>query len=68
MREYAEALFKALTPLNKKYFVSSTLALNIDSDFLDMVSRAGVRNFYCTMNVDPVSIKALQGEQLVAIQ
>ena len=63
MREYAEALFKALTPLNKKYFVSSTLALNIDSDFLDMVSRAGVRNFYCTMNVDPVSIKALQGEK-----
>jgi 3-oxoacyl-[acyl-carrier-protein] synthase II len=61
-REYAEALFKALEPLGKKYFVSSTMALNVDPAFLDLAVRAGMRNFYCTMNVDPVSIKALQGE------
>ena len=61
-REYAEALFRALEPLGKKYFVSSTMALNVDPAFLDLAARAGMRNFYCTMNVDPVSIKALQGE------
>ena len=27
-----------------------------------LAARAGVRNFYCTLNVDPVSIRALQGE------
>lgn len=63
IREYAEALFRALRPLNKKYFVSSTLALNIDDPFLDLIAEAGVRNFYCTMNVDPISIRALQGEK-----
>jgi 3-oxoacyl-[acyl-carrier-protein] synthase II len=62
-REYAEALFRALEPLGKKYFVSSTMALNVDPAFLDLAVKAGVRNFYCTMNVDPVSIKALQGEE-----
>ncbi len=62
-REYAEALFKALEPLGKKYFVSSTMALNVDPAFLDLAVKAGMRNFYCTMNVDPVSIKALQGEE-----
>ncbi len=61
IREYTNELMAALTPLNKKYFVSSTMSLNVDPDFLDMIARAGVRNFYCTMNVDPVSIKALQG-------
>ena len=60
-REYAEALFKALEPLGKKYFVSSTMALNVDPAFLDLAVKAGMRNFYCTMNVDPVSIKALAG-------
>jgi 3-oxoacyl-[acyl-carrier-protein] synthase II len=62
LNEYARALFRAIEPLGKKYFVSSTLALNTDSEFLDLAARAGVRNFYCTMNVDPVSIRALQGE------
>jgi len=62
-REYARELLIALKPLNKKYFVSSTLSLNTDVDFLDLLAEAGVRNFYCTMNVDPVSIKALQGEK-----
>jgi 3-oxoacyl-[acyl-carrier-protein] synthase II len=61
MVEYSRALLEALTPLNKKYFVASTMALNTDSDFLDLMARAGVKNFYCTMNVDPVSIKALAG-------
>jgi len=62
INEYARALFRAVEPLGKKYFVSSTLALNTDPEFLDLAARAGVRNFYCTMNVDPVSIRALQGE------
>ncbi len=62
LNEYARALFRAVAPLGKKYFVSSTLALNTDPGFLDLAARAGVRNFYCTMNVDPVSIRALQGE------
>ena len=61
LNEYARALFRAVEPLGKKYFVSSTLALNTDAEFLDLAARAGVRNFYCTMNVDPVSIRALQG-------
>ncbi len=63
MVEYSRALLEALTPLKKKYFVSSTMALNTDKDFLDLIARAGVKNFYCTMNVDPVSIKALSWKQ-----
>ena len=62
MNEYTRALFRALGPLGKKYFVSSTMALNTDREFLDLAARAGVRNFYCTLNVDPFSIKALKGE------
>lgn len=63
MAEYARALFSVLKPLNKKFFVSSTMALNSDPSFLDSAARAGVKNFYCTMNVDPFSIRALQGEK-----
>jgi 3-oxoacyl-[acyl-carrier-protein] synthase II len=63
LREYAIRLFEAVAPLGKKFFVSSTMALNTDTAFLDLAARAGVKNFYCTMNVDPVSIKALQGGQ-----
>jgi 3-oxoacyl-[acyl-carrier-protein] synthase II len=62
MNEYARALFAALAPLGKKLFVSSTMALNTDQAFLDLAARAGVRNFYCTLNVDPFSIRALRGE------
>ena len=62
MNDYARALFTALEPLGKKYFVSSTMALNVEPEFLDLATRAGVRNFYCTLNVDPISIRALQGE------
>ena len=62
MNEYTRELFRALGPLGKKYFVSSTMALNTDREFLDLAARAGVRNFYCTLNVDPFSIKALKGE------
>ena len=61
MAEYSRSLLEALAPLNKKYFVSSTVALNTDSGFLDLMARAGVKNFYCTLNVDPVSIRALSG-------
>ncbi len=59
--DYSKALFAALAPLGKKYFVSSTMALNTDPAFLDLAAAAGVRNFYCTMNVDPISIKAIEG-------
>jgi len=61
VREYSLKLFEALAPLGKKYFVNSTLGLNLEPAFFDAAARAGVRNFYCTMNVEPVSIKALQG-------
>jgi 3-oxoacyl-[acyl-carrier-protein] synthase II len=61
VREYAQKLFEALTPLGKKYFVNSTMGLNMEPAFLDVAARAGVKNFYCTMNVEPVSIRALQG-------
>ena len=61
INDYARALFRAVEPLGKKYFVSSTMALNTETGFLDLAARAGVRNFYCTMNVDPVSIRAHQG-------
>lgn len=59
--EYAEELLRRLTPLGKKYFVSSTMALRSDPAFFDLMAAAGVRNYYCTMNVDPVSTRALQG-------
>ncbi|MBD3419517.1 MAG: radical SAM protein [Chitinivibrionales bacterium] len=60
---YARELFEAVRALGKKFFVSSTMALNIDKEFMKLAADAGVCNFYCTMNVDPLSIKALQGEQ-----
>ena len=62
LNDYARSLFKALEPVGKKYFVASTMALNTDKEFLDLAARASVRNFYCTLNVDPFSIRALQGE------
>ena len=58
---YVTELLQALIPLNKKYFVSSTMALRSEPEFLDLAVKAGVRNFYCTMNVDPLSIRAIQG-------
>ena len=61
IRDYVTELFQALIPFNKKYFVSSTMALRTEPEFLDLAAKAGVRNFYCTMNVDPISIKAIQG-------
>ena len=61
VREYSKKLFEALAPLGKKYFVNSTMGLNMEPAFLDVAARAGVKNFYCTMNVEPVSIRALQG-------
>jgi 3-oxoacyl-[acyl-carrier-protein] synthase II len=61
VREYSLKLFAALAPLGKKYFVNSTMGLNMEPAFLDIAARAGVKNFYCTLNVEPVSIRALQG-------
>lgn len=63
VREYAEKFFDAVQDSGKKFFVSSTLALNTDIGFMDRAARAGVRNFYCTLNVDPVSIRLLQGDK-----
>jgi radical SAM superfamily enzyme YgiQ (UPF0313 family) len=63
IREWSERLFDALTPLGKHFFVSSTMALNTSDDFLDLLARAGIKSFYCTMNVDPKSIRAIGGDQ-----
>lgn len=61
IRAYATELLQALRGLGKRYFVSSTLALNRDPALIDLMAQAGVANFYCTMNVDPVSKAALAG-------
>jgi 3-oxoacyl-[acyl-carrier-protein] synthase II len=63
MVEYSTKLLNSLIGLNKKYFVSSTMALNTNKDFLDLIAKAGVKNFYCTLNVDPISIKAISGSK-----
>ncbi len=63
IQEWAEGLLKALEPLNKHLFVSSTMSLNTSDKFLDLLARAGVTSFYCTMNVDAKSIKALAGDR-----
>ena len=62
MRDYAEKFFEAVAPLKRKFFVSSTLALNTNADFIKKAAHAGVNNFYCTLNVDPVSVAVLQGK------
>ena len=62
IRAYATELLRALRGLGKRYFVSSTLALNRDPDLMDLMGQAGVANFYCTMNVDPVSKAAIFGK------
>jgi 3-oxoacyl-[acyl-carrier-protein] synthase II len=61
--EYTKELLTALIPLKKKYFVASTAALNTDPEMIKLMVEAGVVNYYCTMNVDPLSIKALQGDE-----
>ena len=66
IQEWSERLLEALAPLNKKLFVSSTLSLNTEDAFLDKLARAGVKSFYCTMNVDAKSIRALGGDPAAA--
>lgn len=61
IRAYTNELLHALQGLGKRYFVSSTLALNRDPALVDLMAKAGVANFYCTMNVDPVSKAAIAG-------
>ncbi len=63
IEQWSRAFFEAAVPLKKKFFVSSTMALNTSDEFLDLIAAAGVTSFYCTMNVDPVSIKALSGDE-----
>ncbi|MCU0661081.1 MAG: radical SAM protein [Myxococcota bacterium] len=65
LAQWSKELFCALEPLGKKYFVSSTMALATDDALLDSLARAGVNSFYCTLNVDPKSIRALQGDAQV---
>jgi len=62
LEEWSRALFEALELVGKKYFVTSTMALKTDDALLDRIARAGVTSFYCTMNVDPRSIRALGGD------
>lgn len=61
IRAYTIELLQALQGLGKRYFVSSTLALNRDPALMNLMGKAGVANFYCTMNVDPVSKAAIAG-------
>lgn len=62
VREYAERFFDAVGGLGRKFFVSSTMALNSDEAFFARAAAAGVRNFYCTLNVDPASIAIMRGD------
>ena len=59
---WSTALFEGLAPLNKHLFVSSTMSLNNSDEMLDTMQRGGVKSFYCTLNVDPKSIRALNGD------
>ena len=62
VREYAERFFDAVGGLGRKFFVSSTMALNSDEAFFARAAAAGVKNFYCTLNVDPASIAIMRGD------
>ena len=68
VQAWARELLEALAPLNKRLFVSSTLALNTEPDFLELLARAGTQTFYCTLNVDPISMRALRGGEPEAEQ
>ncbi len=63
LQQWSWDLFEAVKPLGKKFFVASTMALKTDDKFLDHIAQAGVDSFYCTLNVDPKSIRALGGDQ-----
>ncbi len=62
LEAWSRDLFEALAPLGKKFFVTSTMGLRTDDDTLARIARAGVTSFYCTMNVDPKSVRALGGD------
>lgn len=62
LEAWTRELLTALAPLEKKLFVTSSMSLNTDDEFLDLIARAGVTSFYCTLNVDPKSIRALDGD------
>jgi hypothetical protein len=63
LEQWSRDLFEAVAPLGKKFFVASTMALRTDDEYLDLIAGAGVDSFYCTLNVDPKSIRALGGDQ-----
>lgn len=60
--KWSAELFEALGPLGKKFFVSSSMALDGSDEILDRMARAGVTSFYCTFNVDSKSVRALGGD------
>lgn len=66
--QWATQLLKALAPLKRRLFVASTLALNCRPDFLQLARDAGTETFYCTLNVDPLSMGALRGNDPAALQ
>jgi radical SAM superfamily enzyme YgiQ (UPF0313 family) len=61
--KWSNDLFEALEPLNKKYFVSSSMSLNGSDEILDRMALSGVTSFYCTFNVDSKSARALRGDE-----
>lgn len=63
IQDWSGKLFDALKPLQKNLFVSSTMSLNTNDKFLDRIAAAGVTSFYCTLNVDAKSIRAVSGDR-----
>ena len=62
VERWSRDLFRALAPLGKNYFVSSTMSFNTSRDLLDLLAEAGVNCFYCTLNTDQRSMRALEGD------
>lgn len=60
MSAYTLELLRALEPLGKSLFVTSTLSLNSDPELLSAMAAAGVRSLYVVFGFDPVSRKALE--------
>jgi len=62
IEQWCRELLLALVPLKKKFFVTSSMTLKTDDALLDMIADAGVKSFYCTLNVDPKSVRAIGGD------
>lgn len=65
-REYRTTLFKAIAklPVKPRIFISGSLNISFNPDFLKLLKDAGVINLYLVTGSDPYSIKAFQkGEE-----